>query len=179
MQGSLDVPLVDDVFALRFVGAYPKSDGYYKLGADYGPINTLNIFGGTFAPFTIPGVTGETGEGHPGKSAGGEDIVNGRVKAQWNADRRPDVPRAVRNHARPLGRRAGLQRHAARTAPYLWNMLGFTRPQGDPLDNMGSTQRNDSLLKMGEGQVIDVDGIYLNMEWDLGSRHDLRGGRQA
>ena len=52
--------------------------------------------------------------------------------------------------------------------PYLWNVLGFTRPEGDPLDNVGSTQRQDSLLKMGSGQVIDVDGIYLNMEWDVG-----------
>ncbi|MDH4110467.1 MAG: TonB-dependent receptor, partial [Gammaproteobacteria bacterium] len=45
---------------------------------------------------------------------------------------------------------------------------GFTRPNGDPLDNVGSTQRQDSLLKMADGQVIDVDGIYLNMEWDVG-----------
>ncbi len=36
-------------------------------------------------------------------------------------------------------------------APYLWNFLGFTRPSGDPLDHMGATNRNDSLLKMGEG----------------------------
>ena len=167
VQGSVDVPLVDDVFAMRFVGAYSKSDGYYKLGADYGPINTLNIFGGTFAPFTIPGVTGESGVGQPGKSAGGDDIVNGRVKAQWTPtddltflaqyeimrDRSDAVP--AYNDTPPGG-------------PYLWNSLGFTRPSGDPLDNMGATQRNDSLLKMGKGQVVDVDGIYLNVEWDLG-----------
>jgi outer membrane receptor protein involved in Fe transport len=52
--------------------------------------------------------------------------------------------------------------------PYLWNALGFTRPTGDPLDKMGSTERNDSLLEMGKGQRVDVDGIYLNAEWDLG-----------
>ena len=98
-QGSVDVPVIDDVLALRFVGAYSKSDGYYKLGADYGPINTLNIFGGTFAPFNMPGVTGTTGTGSPNKSTGGDDNVNGRIKAEWEADRRPDVPRPVRNHA--------------------------------------------------------------------------------
>jgi len=166
-QGSVDVPLIDDVLALRFVGAYSKSDGYYKLGADYGPINTLNIFAGTFAPFNIPGVTGTTGEGSPNKSSGGDDNVNGRIKAQWNAtedltflaqyeimrDRSDAVP--AYNDTPPDG-------------PYLWNVLGFTRPKGDPLDNMGSTQRHDSLLKMDDGQVIDVDGIYLNMEWDVG-----------
>ncbi len=166
-QGSIDVPVIDDVLALRFVGAYSKSDGYYKLGADYGPINTLNIFGGTFAPFTIPGVSGTTGAGSPNKSSGGDDNLNGRIKARWNPsdnltflaqyeimrDRSDAVP--AYNDTPPDG-------------PYLWNVLGFTRPSGDPLDNVGSTQRQDSLLKMGSGQVIDVDGIYLNMEWDLG-----------
>jgi len=166
-QGSIDVPVIDDVLALRFVGAYSKSDGYYKLGANYGPINTLNIFAGTFAPFNIPGVTGTTGEGSPNKSAGGDDNLNGRIKAEWKPmdgltflaqyeimrDRSDAVP--AYNDTPPGG-------------PYLWNALGFTRPKGDPLDNMGSTQRHDSLLKMDEGQVIDVDGIYLNMEWDVG-----------
>jgi len=59
LQAAVDLPLQQDVFALRLVGSVSKSDGYYKLGATYGPINTLNIFGGTFAPFTIPGVTGQ------------------------------------------------------------------------------------------------------------------------
>ena len=166
-QGSIDVPVIEDVLALRFVGAYSKSDGYYKLGADYGPINTLNIFGGTFAPFTIPGVSGTTGAGSPNKSSGGDDNLNGRIKARWNPsdnltflaqyeimrDRSDAVP--AYNDTPPNG-------------PYLWNVLGFTRPSGDPLDNVGSTQRQDSLLKMGSGQVIDVDGFYLNMEWDVG-----------
>jgi iron complex outermembrane receptor protein len=166
-QGSIDVPVIDDVLALRFVGAYSKSDGYYKLGANYGPINTLNLFGGTAAPFSIPGVTGTTGEGSPNKSSGGDDNLNGRIKAQWNPtdslkflaqyeimrDRSDAVP--AYNDTPPGG-------------PYLWNALGFTRPKGDPLDNVGSTQRQDSLLKMADGQVIDVDGIYLNMEWDVG-----------
>jgi len=166
-QGSIDVPVIEDVLALRFVGAYSKSDGYYKLGADYGPINTLNIFGGTNAQFNIPGVTGTTGKGSPNKSSGGDDNLNGRIKARWNAsdnltflaqyeimrDRSDAVP--AYNDTPPNG-------------PYLWNVLGFTRPSGDPLDNVGSTQRQDSLLKMADGQVIDVDGIYLNMEWDVG-----------
>jgi iron complex outermembrane receptor protein len=171
VQGSLDLPVVDDVFALRFVGAYSKSDGYYKLGATYGPINTFNA--ATGAPFNIPGITGTSGDGQPNKSSGGEDVINGRVKAQWNVtdsltllaqyevmrDRSDAVP--AYNDTPPDG-------------PYLWNFLGFTRPKGDPLDHMGSTDRNDSLLEMGKGQKIDVDGYYLNMEWDLGN-HTLYG----
>ena len=166
-QGSVDIPIVDDVFAVRLVGSYAQSDGYYRLGATYGPINTLNVFGGTFAPFTIPGVTGQRGSG-TGKRTGGDDIINGRIKAQWNAtedltvllqyesmrDRSDAVPSF---NDTPVG------------GPYLWNALGFTRPTGDPLDRVASTERNDSLLEMGKGQKVDVDGLYLNVEWKLGS----------
>jgi hypothetical protein len=53
-------------------------------------------------------------------------------------------------------------------AGYVWELIGFPSPSGNPLDNVASTQRNDSLLKMDQGQRIDVDGLYLNMEWDLG-----------
>ncbi len=166
-QGSIDVPVIDDVLALRFVGAYSKSDGYYKLGANYGPINTLNIFGGTFAPFNIPGVTGTTGAGSPNKSSGGDDNLNGRIKAQWNVNE--DLTFLAQYEImRDRSDAVPAYNDTPRNGPYLWNTLGFTRPNGDPIKNVGSTQRQDSLLKMGDGQVIDVDGIYLNMEWDLG-----------
>jgi iron complex outermembrane receptor protein len=173
VQASLDMPLVADKFALRLVGATSQSDGYYKLGATYGPINTLDLFlTGSGTPFDIPGITGQVGSGS-NKTTGGDDITNGRIKAQWNVtddltllmqyeimrDRSDAVP--AFNDTPPTG-------------PYLWNLMGFTRPEGDPLDHMGSTERNDALLGMGRGQKIDVDGVYLNLEWDLGS-HALFG----
>jgi iron complex outermembrane recepter protein len=164
VQASADLPFVQDVFSVRLVGAYTESEGYYRLGAGYGPINTFfAAAGGT--PFVIPGITGQVGAG-TGQRTGGDDVLNGRIKAQWNAtenltfllqyeavrDRSDAVPAF---NDTPVG------------APYLWNFLGFTRPTGDPLKNMGSTERNDSLLGMGKGQKVDVDGIYLNMEWSL------------
>lgn len=171
VMGALDVPIVEDVFALRFVGGYVKSDGYYRLGAPYGPINTLGLFDGSFEPFVIEGFTGESGRGS-GERSGGEDVFNGRVKAQWDInddmtlllqyeilrDRSDAVP--AFNDTPPDG-------------PYLWNALGFTRPDGDPVKNMGSTQRNDALLGMGRGQRIDVDGFYLNFDWAFSPDYTL------
>ncbi len=174
VQGAVDIPIVEDVLSVRVVGGYAESDGYYRLGATYGPINTFNFNPafGPIGPINIPGITGASGAG-TGERSGGEDVQNGRIKAQWNAtenltfllqyeymrDRSDAVP--AFNDTPPDG-------------PYLWNTLGFTRPSGDPLDNMGSTQRSDSLLAMDQGQEIDVDGYYLNVEWDLGT-HKLFG----
>ncbi len=171
-QAAVDMPVAPGVFSMRAVGSYIKSDGYYRLGATYGPINTFNTnpnFGATTglaSLFTIPGITGTSGRG-TGESAGGQDVFAGRLKAQWNAtenltallqfevvkDRSDAVPSF---NDTPAG------------APYLWNFLGFTRPTGDPLNNMASTNRNDSLLEMGKGQKIDVEGAYLNLDWKLG-----------
>ncbi len=173
-QGSLDIPVVDDVFALRIAASQVKSDGYYRLGADYGPMATINFNPafGPIGPFDLPGVTGESGTG-TNERAGGEDVLNGRIKAQWTPsdnltfllqyeymrDKSDAVPSF---NDTPSG------------AGYVWELIGFPSPSGNPLDNMASTQRNDSLLKMDQGQRIDVDGLYLNMEWDLGS-HTLFG----
>ena len=76
-QGSLDLPIVQDKLAIRLVGSYIKTDGYYRLGATYGPLADL---GGN-----IPGITGTSGSGS-GQRAGGQDVLNGRIKAQWNVN---------------------------------------------------------------------------------------------
>ena len=162
-QGALDLPVVDDKFAIRLVGSYIKTDGYYHLGATYGPLANL---GGN-----IPGITGTSGRG-TGESAGGQDVLNGRAKAQWNIndsltallqyeimrDRSDAVPSF---NDTPVG------------GPYLWNFLGVPRPTGDPLDNMASTNRTDQLIQMNKGQKIDVDGAYLNLDWKLGGNYTL------
>jgi iron complex outermembrane receptor protein len=167
VQAGIDIPIIADVLAVRVAAAYAKSDGYYKLGATYGPINTLNIFGGTLAPFTIPGVTGTSGSG-TGEDAGGEDVVNGRIKAQW--DPTDSLSFLLQyEYFRDESDAVPSYNDTPDSPAYLWNTLGFRRPSGDPLDHMASTNRHDSLLRMDEGQRIDVDGIYLNMEWEIGS----------
>jgi iron complex outermembrane receptor protein len=176
-QVGLDVPVIPDVLSLRFAGSYVKSDGYYKLGADYGPINTFNTnpaFGpvtGAGSLFTIPGITGQRGGG-TGEDAGGQDVFYGRLKAQWNVN---DSVTALLQYEYMRDRSDAVPafNDTPPGAPYLWNFLGFTRPSGDPLDNMGSTNRQDSLLKMGDGQVIDVDGAYLNVDWKLGDSYTI------
>jgi iron complex outermembrane receptor protein len=174
IQAAFDMPLVEDVFSVRIAASSVKSDGYYRLGATYGPIVSFNTnpgLGAVGAPFTIPGITGQVGRG-TGERSGGQDSIAGRLKAQWNVtdnftalfqyeilrDRSDAVPSFNDTPSSPL---------------YLWNALGFTRPTGDPLDNVASTQRQDSLLRMGDGQVIDVDGAYMNLEWELSESYKL------
>jgi iron complex outermembrane recepter protein len=169
VQASADLPFVQDVFSVRLVGSYTESEGYYRLGASYGPINTFN-FNPAFGPIglnTIPGITGQTGRG-TGQRTGGDDVLNGRIKAQWNATENLTFLLQY-EHMRDRSDAVPAFNDTPPDSGYLWNTLGFTRPTGDPIKNMGSTQRNDSLLEMDKGQKVDVDGVYLNMEWSLPS----------
>jgi iron complex outermembrane receptor protein len=167
-QASLDIPLVEDVFALRIAASQARSDGYYKLGADYGPITTINFNPafGPIGPFDLPGVTGESGTGS-NERTGGEDVLNGRIKAQWTPN---DNLRFLLQYEYMRDKSDAVPsfNDTPSGAGYVWELIGFPSPSGNPLDNMASTERNDSLLKMGQGQRIDVDGLYLNMEWELG-----------
>ena len=56
----------------------------------------------------------------------------------------------------------------------------MTRPSGDPIDKMATTNRNDGFMATRRGQKIDVDGFYANFDWDLGfgTFHTVAGYRE-
>ena len=170
LQGALNIPL-GDTFALRGAVSYNKSDGFYKNGAPYGP--TIG-----FTPDTF----GLVGKGD-GKSVGGDDAINGRLKGLWQPsddlsvllqyefvrDRSDAVPSyndtPKEPGCDPFG--AGIIEGAA-PCKFVWNSIGVTQPNGgDPLDNMATTQRNDGFMATKRGQKIDVDGFYANVDWNL------------
>lgn len=161
IEGKLafDLPLVTDKFGLRFAGKYTKSDGYYRNGAPWGPINTL--------AGPVPGITGVSGSGN-GSHIGGEDSFYGRLKALWRVNENFDALFQYEN-LRDHSDAVPAFNDTPPGAPYLWNFLGIPRPGGDPIDNVASSGRDDLLMRMDSGQRLDVDGVYANLDWTLGN----------
>jgi iron complex outermembrane receptor protein len=167
-KAAVDLPVVDGRFALRLVGSYRETDGYYKLGAAYGP---------TVA--AIPEFVGLSGQGNR-DDAGGEDVVSGRIKALWQVtdnfsalaqfeilrDRSDAVPSVNDTPGEPGCIPFGDP--SAGGCTFVWNSLGLTRDAGDPIDVAASTNRAGAGLNMDRGQRIDVDGAYLNLDWTFG-----------
>jgi iron complex outermembrane receptor protein len=162
-QGNLALNFAaGDTVAFRFAGMYLKSDGYYKNGVPYGPI-------GSPVPFNSNHV-GESGVGD-GRDLGGDDVFSGRAKMLWNPNEdlsllfqyevvrdRGDSPPLV-NDSRP---------------GYLAPLWGFPAASGDPLDQAGSTLRNDGhMFNLLDGHRIDIDGIYLNGDWAINDNYTL------
>ena len=154
-QAVLNLALGDSA-AFRAAGLYMKSDGYYSNSAAYGPVADFGV--------GYP-LAGSSGQGD-GADAGGDDVFSGRFKFRWQPTDSLDVNLAY-EMVRDDGDSPPSYNNTPPNTGYLWNLLGFTRDAGDPLDRAAITNRNDTLLKMGAGHQVDVDGFYLNIDWDL------------
>ena len=159
VKGAINVPIAS-IAALRVVGGFEKSDGYYKNQACYGP-----VFG--FVPSKFDGVQGCLDDGR----VGGKDVVNGRVKLlveptdnisalfQYEIlrDRSDTVPSVNENQL------------YEGTVPFLTDLLGLKVPnlrERRPAERSGITLRDDTFQR--DNQRIDVDGLYANIDVDVG-----------
>ncbi|GGC22871.1 TonB-dependent receptor [Novosphingobium marinum] len=159
MKGSANLP-IGDIAALRLVAGYESSDGYYKNGACYGPVQG-------FVPSKFDGVEGCL----DGETLGGTSVISARAKLLVQPSDRfealiqyeffrddSDVVPSVNVNDEYTG-----------TVPFLSDLLGTIRPNpnsNDPLDNAAYTGRNAGGLFLQKGQRIYVDGIYANLEFD-------------
>jgi len=155
IKGAVNIPLIEDKLAFRAVLGNQQSDGYYKNGACYGPV----------VAFVASKFAGRSGCGD-GSSVGGADVTNGRLKLLWEPT---DNISALLQYEYLRDRSDAIPTVAEtpNTAAFLFNILGVgaSKPgHSDPLDNAGISNRQDALIKMRDGQRIDVDGVYLNFD---------------
>ena len=54
-------------------------------------------------------------------------------------------------------------------ASFLFPIWGYPSATGDPIENAGNTGRDDLSLNMSAGHRVDVDGFYVNAQWDQGN----------
>ena len=152
---ALNIPLVDDKLSFRLAAMSQKSDGYYRNGK--------------VSP----------GQQHPpsNEKIGGDDVISARAKLMWEPSDylrilfqyeylkdRGDTPPAV-NETDP-------------NSPQAWNFIGFPGiTGGDPLDQAGVSFRDfiagpgseTTGLFLTDGHQIDVDGFYINLDWEFGN----------
>ncbi|MFK8019947.1 MAG: TonB-dependent receptor [Pseudomonadales bacterium] len=161
---AVSVPLIEDVLGFRFAGVHLKSDGYYKNGAQYGPL--------TVGPGLVNaggGIDGQTGGGN-GEDIGGDDVLSFRAKLLWQPT---DNFNALfqYEHIRDDGDTPPIVNES--TAGYFFDSWGFSADQGDPLDVAAVTNDDRFLFNMSQGHQVDIDGFYLNMEWELSDSYSL------
>ncbi|MEM8816073.1 MAG: TonB-dependent receptor [Pseudomonadota bacterium] len=150
---SFDIPFAEN-WGFRFAGLYQQSDGYYKNGKVDNPVLAAGPVAGD------------------GRDLGGKDVFSARAKLLWEPStdfslfgqieyiRDSSDPTPVINDTlnRPDGQLAAA--------------FGFPGVEGgDPLDQAGI--HNSSIVGLDGDQRVDVDGIYLNAEWQVSDNHRL------
>lgn len=156
-QGALDLPLVEGSLGLRLVGSYVKSDGFMRNGYCYGPVTG-------FAPTKYDGLAG-CGDG---RRIGGSDVFSGRAKLLWEPSDGASILlqyEMIRDKSDPA---AAIEDTDDPT--YLFSLLGIGGSRtntGDPLKRHGLTYRED-VYQRGSRSSVDVDGIYLNANFEVG-----------
>jgi iron complex outermembrane receptor protein len=156
-QGALDLPLVEGSLGLRLVGSYVKSDGFMRNGYCYGPVSG-------FAPTKYDGLAG-CGDG---RRIGGSDVFSGRAKLLWEPSDGASILlqyEIIRDKSDPA---AAIEDTDDPT--YLFSLLGIGGSRtntGDPLKRHGLTYRED-VYQRGSRSSVDVDGIYLNANFEVG-----------
>lgn len=143
--------------AIRIAAMQRNSDGFYKNGAQYGPVADFGV------NYPLVGATG----GGDGANVGGDDLFSGRFKLRWQPTDALDI-----NVSYEMVRDKGEAPPSVNNTPidgaYVFNALGFTRDPGNRLDVAAATNRNGFLLDMGSrGHETDVDGLYVNIDWKL------------
>jgi len=168
-QAAVNVP-IGDTLAFRGVIGYETSDGYYKNGACYGPVVA-------FVPSKFAGRSG-CGDG---ESLGGKDVWNGRAKLLWEPS--PMFDALVQYEwLRDTSDSIPTVAETPDSPAFLFNTLGVgaSNPSDDdPLNNAGISGRSDVLQKQNKGQIVSVDGVYLNMNLnvDFGTFTSVSGYR--
>lgn len=148
---AANIPLGDH-FAFRWSGLYQKSDGYYRNGAEFGPVTP-------FAPSPFAGITG-SGDG---LRAGGDDVKAMRAKLLFQPS---DAFSAVFQYEHIRDDSDTVPSVNESPDNFVLPLLGYTRDPGDPLNNAGITRRDDEGLLLNHGHRVDVNGYYLNMDWN-------------
>jgi len=158
-KGMLNLP-IGDTLALRLVAGYEKSDGYMRNGAPYGPLTPF---------YVLSKYAGVAGRGDC-KAVGGNDVKDARLKLLWQpSDKLSALLQYewLRDRSKPI---AAVNETPVGDNTFLWNLLGIPAPGGDPI-RVGSTSNRvlGNILNTKDGNRIDVDGIYLNIDWTVGS----------
>jgi iron complex outermembrane receptor protein len=169
VNGAINLPIIDGKLALRLVGGYEYSDGYMRNGACYGPVGTFLT-----APFppTSGKFIGQSGCGD-GSRVGGTNVTNMRAKLLWQPSDNFDALLQYELLRDSSETPAPVNETPVNSATrfFLFDALNVGSQgnvNSDPIKNAGVTNRSGALMRMDEGHRVNVDGLYLNMNLDLG-----------
>ncbi len=151
-QVAFDLPFAN-TWSFRFAGLYQESDGYYENGKVDAPILVTEPVAGD------------------GRDLGGKDVFSSRAKLLWQPNESFSILgqyEYIRDSSAPVPVVNDTLAASGQFAP----VFGFPGVEsGDPIDQAGI--HGSSIVGLNGDQRVDVDGLYLNLEWQINENHAL------
>jgi len=165
LRGALNIPIVDDKLSFRLAAMSQESDGYYENGK-----NSSNVtgFAGGFGDYV-----------GDGRDLGGDESISARAKLLWTPTDKLDILFQY-EYLKDEGDTPPAVNETDPASAQLFNTFGLLGVTGgDPLDQAGVTFYDEITsgthvgqstgLNLSGGHQIDVDGYYLNIDWEFGN----------
>lgn len=166
-KGAINIP-INDTMAMRLSAIYDQDDGYYKDGKTTSTFpDNVPLWGLYGIPAGTPvDPSVNTNVRGTGKDLGGKDVMAAKAKFLWEpADNfsalftyeylrdRSDSPPGVNENSETD----------------LLTLLGFPgNAQAGNSDPYNTLISHNPVISMDDGHKVDIDGYYLNMNWDVG-----------
>ena len=182
IRAAVNLPITDKI-AIRASGLFAESDGYYKAGGFlmnaplliqlhfYLVLSHLLMVRPVTAVIWVARMFFQVVSKFSTKQQTTSQLLLQYEIIRDNSDAVPSVNETPTD----IDPATGATRFA-------WAGPLFNAPvqPGDPLDNAASTDRDDNLLNMSQGHQVDVDGLYLNLEYamDKGNVFFMAGKRE-
>ena len=170
VQVGIDIPMIEDVLALRFAGSFTKEQGFYENDKDTAIFPNAPIYG-LFGvdPALLPPELSTRTRGD-GARLGGKDVAASKTKLLWTPTDNYEayfIWELVRDRSDSP---PGVNETPAGEA-FLFEALGFPGIQAaghsDPFST-GVTQQGAG-INIRDGHRVDIDGFYLNQTLDFES----------
>jgi len=156
IKGAANLQMSDQL-AFRVAAMSQKSDGYYRNGTA-GPGPPPAFYFGDPADLPLVG---------DGSKQGGDDALALRAKLLWRPTENVDI--LFQYEYLDDDGDSPITVNETRNPNQAWPAIGFPGvSSGDPLDQAGSSLRDSGGLNMSRGHQIDINGYYLNIDWQIG-----------
>ena len=170
---AINVPL-GDTLAARLSVIRDYTDGYWSntkpMGGDLLCFACSEVTGDPNSPSTdsIRSTYPTTGDG---RNIGGKDVLAGKLKFRWEPN---DWMAAdlIFEHVDDDSETPATANDTPSGEGYIWPLIGFPGWQDQGISDpfiTGQSYTQTKAIDMASGHQIDADGIYLNMEFDLGN----------
>lgn len=168
VKAAINLPITDNL-AFRTAAIYDQDDGYYRNSKDTATFPENVPLWGAFGipPGTPPPPEVDTNTRGDGSQLGGKDVLAIKSKLLWEPTDDFSAYLVYEYVKDESDSPPGVNESGEGDLISLLGFPGIQNAEGNT-DVFETLLTGNEIINMDDGHQVDVDGIYLNMDWRIG-----------